>query len=265
MSQSTKTVIFDLDGTIYQNTTFHRDYIHAMVADTPYTHWEQELIALADDIFAGKKLRMNHFYKLNTLDVNTPAELAERLEQQLCPALSYQQALTDNGVIYLGDAWAVLSLLGHAMGCLDEDRSNAIYRQTRQCMERAGMHGNPALRKAIIALHRRCRVILISNSYEQTVQEFLRQLDYSDVFSTICYSAHKPYGMIENLQHVDPLLLQHPQDLISIGDHAFNDLMPIASIGGKTVWMNPYPDIAAPACDLTLSTLDELALYLDTL
>lgn len=264
MQRSDRTVIFDLDGTIYHNTVFHRDYIHALVTGTAYVEWERELVALAERIFSGKQLHMNHFYKTTPIEAQSPDELAERLELQLCPEVTFEQALERKDIIYLGDAWAVLALLGMAMGCLDEDRSNAVYRQTRQCMEQAGMHGNPRLRGAIISLQSRCRVILMSNSYEQTVEEFLRQLDFSGVFSTICYNAHKPYEMIDSLRRTDATLLEHPENLISIGDHAFNDLMPIAALGGKTVWMNPYAGIDPPVCDRTLATLDELAAYLDT-
>ncbi|NLU25023.1 MAG: HAD family hydrolase [Clostridiales bacterium] len=266
MERTDTTVIFDLDGTIYQNTVFHRDYIHALVSDTPYVRWEQDLIALTEEIFSGKHLRMNHFYTAAPTGAKTVDELASRLAGQLRPDLTYRQGLQAEDVIYLGDAWAVLALLGSAMGCLDQKRSDEVYHETRLCMERAGMlHGNPRLRASILALQQRCRVLLMSNSYQQTVEEFLRQLDYGDIFPTICYSARKPGGMVESLRRTDPSILCHPEKLISIGDHAFNDLMPIAELGGKTVWMNPYPKIETPVCDRSLATLDELASYLDTL
>ena len=34
-----KTVVFDLDGTIYQNNRFHPDYIHFLLEGTPYESW----------------------------------------------------------------------------------------------------------------------------------------------------------------------------------------------------------------------------------
>lgn len=265
MLQSERIVIFDLDGTIYQNTVFHTDYIHTLVTGTEFAHWERDLIGLADDIFAGGKLHMNRFYRMGTLRAHSCAELAAGLEQQLCQWLTYEQALERKDVLYLGDAWAVMDLLGTALGCLDKKRSDEIYHRIRHHMEQAGMHGNSRLRQAIIDLQKRCRVILVSNSYQETVDEFLRQLGFSGVFQTVCYSARKPSGMIESLGNTDPALLQKPQNLISIGDHAFNDLMPIAALGGETVWMNPYSGIDPPPCDRSFSTLDELACYLDTL
>lgn len=81
---------------------------------------------------------------------------------------------TPDDVVYLGDAWAVLAYLGDALGCLDGDRANEVYRLTRLQMEQAGMHGDRGLYEAIMRLEQRCRVVLLSNSYEETVREFLQ-------------------------------------------------------------------------------------------
>ena len=154
---------------------------------------------------------------------------------------------------------------GDALGCLDGDRANEVYRLTRLQMERAGMHGDRGLYEAIMRLEQRCRVVLLSNSYEETVREFLRQLGFAGAFREICSSANKPYGMIASLQALDPALLARPEALISIGDHAFNDLMPISAIGGQTLWIDPYPGIHEPEYTRCVHTLAELAAFLDTI
>ena len=46
MHRAVNTVIFDLDGTVYQDTTFHRDYIRFLVADAPFAQWQDDLISL---------------------------------------------------------------------------------------------------------------------------------------------------------------------------------------------------------------------------
>lgn len=127
------------------------------------------------------------------------------------------------------------------------------------------MHGDRGLYEAIMRLEQRCRVVLLSNSYEETVREFLRQLGFAGAFREICSSANKPYGMIASLQALDPALLARPEALISIGDHAFNDLMPISAIGGQTLWIDPYPDIHEPEYTWCVHTLAELAAFLDTI
>lgn len=46
-------VIFDLDGTIYQNSVFHRGYLRTLVAGTWAEPLEADLVRLAEAIFAG--------------------------------------------------------------------------------------------------------------------------------------------------------------------------------------------------------------------
>jgi FMN phosphatase YigB (HAD superfamily) len=71
--------------------------------------------------------------------------------------------------------------------------------------------------------------------------------------------------MIRKLEQIDPAIFEQPETVISIGDHAYNDLMPIQQKGGRTVWLNPFPNIERPVCDVEVETLDELAGYLTTL
>lgn len=75
--------------------------------------------------------------------------------------MTYAEALKADDVVYLGDAWAVLAYLGDALGCLDGDRANEVYRLTRLQMEQAGMHGDCGLYEAIMRLEQRCRVVLL--------------------------------------------------------------------------------------------------------
>ena len=42
-------VIFDLDGTIYQNSVFHRGYLRTLVAGTWAEPLEADLVRLADE------------------------------------------------------------------------------------------------------------------------------------------------------------------------------------------------------------------------
>ena len=174
-------VIFDLDGTIYQNSVFHRGYLRTLVAGTWAEPLEADLVRLAEAIFAGRKLDMNRFYRRGRAEAATVPELVQALRKRVLPNMTYAEALQADDVVYLGDAWAVLAYLGDALGCLDGDRANEVYRLTRLQMEQAGMHGDRGLYEAIMRLEQRCRVVLLSNSYEETVREFLRQLGFADV------------------------------------------------------------------------------------
>lgn len=262
MRQDIETVVFDLDGTVYQNTVFHRDYLHFLVEGTGYEGWEEQLVQLTEEVYAGRRLQMNCFYRLERLACETPQALFDALEQCLCPPLSYRQALETPQVLYLGDAWAVVILIGEALGLLMGRRGEEVFQRTRRKMELDGIEGCPALAEEIRRLSERCCVVLLSNSYRHTVEEFLKQLGMDRIFPVLCCSANKPADMITTLMRTVPGAVLRPQSVISIGDNAFNDLMPIAELGGKTVWLNPYPGIRRAKCDTELRTLPELCTYL---
>lgn len=265
MKQTLKTIIFDLDGTIYQNTTFHRDYIHYLVQDSKWTPWEAPLISFADQVLAGDRLFMNRFYHIEQANPSTPEEFFSLLEQRLHPCLAYAEALKRHDLLYLGDAWALVTFIGESLGLLAGERRDSVYRMTRKRMEERGMGGSEALKTAIQELVHYYDVILMSNSYEETALELLKQLGYDQVFPTIISSANKPFDFIKKLDEFNPSILEHPEGVLSIGDHAYNDLMPIRERGGLTVWLNPFKNVFRPACNRELSTLDDLTVYLHTL
>lgn len=190
-------VIFDLDGTIYQNSVFHRGYLRTLVAGTWAEPLEADPCPLAEAIFAGRELDMNRFYRRGRAEAATVPELVQALQKRVLPGMTYAEALKADDVVYLGDAWAVLAYLGDALGCLDGDRANEVYRLTRLQMEQAGMHGDRGLYEAIMRLEQRCRVVLLSNSYEETVPGVPAAARLCRMRSAeICSSANKPYGMI---------------------------------------------------------------------
>lgn len=127
MRQEIDTIIFDLDGTIYQNTEFHRDYLRFLVDGTGLEAWADSLIAFADAVFVGERLVMNAFYDARPIEASTPAAYFAALERALLPELTYEEALARADCLYTGDAWAVVTLMGQTLGLLDGERSDAVY------------------------------------------------------------------------------------------------------------------------------------------
>lgn len=265
MQNDIKTVIFDLDGTIYQNNSFHRDYVHFLLDGTDKIAWEKDISACIDRIYKGELITMNAYYSAAFIDAQSPVDLFEQLAARRLDDMSFEEALCDDGIIYLGDAWALVSLIGNALGLLEGERCNEIYKLTRDKMSRDGMKGSRRLRDAIIELGRHYNTVLLSNSYESTALDFLHQLQFDGVFNDAVYSANKPRGMAENLARRCPELYTEPQSFLTIGDHAFNDLMPLQRLGCKALWINPFEGVNEPAYDITVHTLDELACCLESM
>ena len=168
MGLDIRTVLFDLDGTIYQNLTFNRIYIRNLTAGTPLASWQESLLAYTEEVFAGRRLIMNRAYSTLPLPAPDPESYFAALEGALLPDLSYEELLQQEHCLFLGDAWAVLALLGKTLGLLEGPRLDAVYRMSRRDMSQEGMEGDKKLRDAIIRLGKRCETVLVSNSYEDT-------------------------------------------------------------------------------------------------
>lgn len=257
-----KTVVFDLDGTVYQNLVFHSDYIHFLLEGSGKESWESELIDYVEAIYQGKYIKLNAFYKSEHIVYNTLGEFFEKLAAAETE-LSFEEGLERKGYIYTGDAWAILTLIGCAMGLLDNGRGDEVFKKTRDKMSADGMVGNMRLKNAIIELGKKYKTVLLSNSYAQTAEDFLHQLGFDGVFRQAVYSANKPWGLIENLSKQCPEVLEEPETVLSIGDHAFNDLMPMQRIGCKVLWINPFENVNEAKCDIMVHTLDQLACCLE--
>lgn len=257
-----KTVVFDLDGTLYQNDTFHRDYIHFLLEGSGREDWEDTLIDYIDGVYAGCNLVMNACYCNDTIEADTPEAFFAVLEQRRLEELPLKQSNS----IYLGDGWAVVSLIGKALGLLDKERSDNIYHKTRDKMSTDGVQGNWRLRDAIVQLNKKFTTVLLTNSYRETTEDFLHQLGMEGLFEKMVCSAHKPWGMVESLKAYCPELEIEPESFLSIGDNAFNDLLPLQKLGCRTIWVDPFSStILEMPCDYTVHTLDELAECLETL
>lgn len=263
-----RTIVFDLDGTIYQDLTFHRDYIGFLTEGTSKASWRDALIAFTDEVFAGRALVMNSFYRnaaLEEAEGASPEPFLEALARAHAPEVSALDMPAKSEYTYLGDAWAVVTLLGETLGLFYDDRCNAVYRKTRAKMEADGMRGNAVLLEAVLRAGKRFDTVLLSNSYEQTAREFMRQLGFEGAFDRMGFGANKPYGLVEALRLQCPRALDEPQSVLTVGDHAFNDLIPLSHLGCRTLWINPYEGINPAPHDDTVKSLTELAAYLDGL
>ncbi|MCL4346225.1 MAG: HAD family hydrolase [Candidatus Thermoplasmatota archaeon] len=81
----------------------------------------------------------------------------------------------------------------------------------------------------------KCTMILASNSPEPYVTPFLEELNLDVYFDNIISRAQKPQGVKKIIGE-----LPESADLISIGDHYVNDIIPAAELGKDTAFISRY-------------------------
>lgn len=264
--QKIKVILFDLDGTIYQDTVFHRKYIEILLTDTPFQNMTSRMIEYADEVLAGQHLKMNRFYQDKILSITDFADYTEQLENLLLADMKETDYYHGNreGCYYLGDAWSVVTLFGKTLG-IQSERGNLAFLAIREEMMTENLPQNSKLIAAVSNLKHKYKTILLSNSPEKTASDFVKKLGFENAFGEMRFESNKPLGLNEKLNELAPEVFENPEILLSIGDHALNEIANVRELGGQTIWMNPYPGICEPEHDLKLKNLDELAVYLNTL
>ena len=105
--------------------------------------------------------------------------------------------------------------------------------------------------------------MLLSNSPQQSAADFIHRLGFTGAFTFNLYDAQKPYHLFENLRRCPALEGIPTEQLLSVGDHAFNEIVNVHLAGGKTLWMNPYSSDPRVPCTASVKDLPALMAWLE--
>lgn len=260
-----KVVIFDMDGTLYQEDTFMERYIRYLLEGTEHEADTEAAISMGKAIRSGEHFfGLGHFYHLKD-DL-----LVVRLEDGLARGYAWDgssvpmrkkvykfDSILDGELLHIGDPWCIAAMFSHKYKLPAMKLNEAFNRVRREMLaapHRFEVHGG--LMQAIGELGVEKRV-LMTNTHQASGAEFLEFMRIGHVFDEICCGAGKPAGLDAYLAS---LLRQGYQadEILSVGDNPWNDLHPAKRIGGRTCFISPYPSRDAEAWDLRLTTLDEL-------
>ncbi|MCI3927204.1 HAD family hydrolase [Paenibacillus sp. TRM 82003] len=279
--QDIEVAVFDMDGTLYQDHEFASRYIAHLLEGTPH---EADIPAwqnAAAGIFAGDRpFRVGHWYDAAN---GSCADLAgalfpsaamraydwdggEALPPELAAAwpgdaAAWSEAAASRRLLYAGDAWSVVAVIAARLGVPEANRQRA-FRQVREEML-APPHAIARHDRLLAAVKRLpCRAMLLTNSPADTASAFVRHLGLEGAFEYTAFGSGKPDGLAALLTRLVVEECVPPARIVSIGDHAWNDLEPARLAGCRTVAVAPYAAEAEPThhpWDLQIRSLDELA------
>lgn len=251
-------ILFDLDGTVYQDPYIHRDYIPLLVENSEFQPWTAALCQFCDKVLAGEALEFNAFYLPGQNHAQSPEEFFSDLQ-------AMQRPTAEPGTINLGDAWAMVDLVGTSLGLTANGRGEELYQRTRAKMLSRAKPVDSRFRQVLECLAQKYFTILMSNSSKNVAEEYLKTIGLEGIFERTVYSARKPHGILDALNAADENILRSPDKLLSIGDFYYNDLAPLSGLGAKTIWMNPYTGVKPAPCDWELKTVQDLRIFLEQL
>lgn len=280
--QNVHTIIFDLDGTLYQDHSFPPRYVAHLTRGTEHEARLDELCETVEHIFAGRHpLRIDDWYDVERdLCIAHDGERAVRvcgwegrparwgaegMPAAYTDAALWAEEAAARRMLFAGDGWSVMAIIAARLKINEENRGLA-FRRVREEM----LTAPTAMQKheRLHALLRRlpCRAMLLTNSPGESAGAFREFLGLDGVFVHVEHGSGKPAGiaaLIERIEKEDGL---PASGILSIGDHAWNDLVPVKAAGGSTIAINPYlPKDAPHGWNARVQTLDELADLLELL
>ena len=255
-----RVILFDMDGTLYQDHTFHRDYLRYLLAGTEHAGFADQAIRLADEIMDHGVVPMDRFYRVRPISqVENWQQLAEYLRGRMIDEMPFETCYRDGlgGLQFLADPWEVATMIAAALGTLEQNGEEAFLR-VRKEMEDHALTPDPELRELLEALKERYITVLLSNSPEQSAANFIDRLGFTGAFSFVLYDACKPYRLFENLRRHPGLEDMPGRAVLSVGDHAFNEIVNVHLAGGETIWMDPYGSHPQIPCTFRVKDIPQL-------
>lgn len=256
MTAAFQTVIFDLDGTLYEEERVYDRYAEELARLIPearrdgFIHaWSaikqgegRHLVGLGYDesrgqLFGHSRGRITHY--LTWEGDAVPAQPGRPEE------VNGQRLRFGSGHINVGDWWGVLAALAARFG-LQADMRQAAFLAVRAHMssDAGRLRPDANLRSTLLGLQSAgLRLIAMSNSPADTVGDTFDQLEIRDCFTTVVADASKPAGLLHFLEKE-----RDSASVLSVGDNFVNDIEPALDAGAQALYIDRHDTALGRDC-----------------
>ncbi|MCA1011310.1 HAD family hydrolase [Halobacillus halophilus] len=252
MIDQAECLIFDLDGTLYEDTD-HFEYYAQMLQQRASMENRPHIKKDYRKVLAGKHpLQIGKVYDVEKdviLTVDPFSNTAQKVETwrgKVWPKsrteVIYPDSLTYDleKLIALGDGWWIPYSIARHYGVSAEE-ARECYDQTKEYMvsDLFSLTKTEGLRDALLKWKKEKKLVLITNSEAHDVDHILKRIDLTDLFHEIITSAAKPLHTTELFQGLLRNGKYTAGTVISIGDNFMNEIAPALALGMKAIWIYP--------------------------
>lgn len=247
-----KLIIFDLDGTLYEDTD-HFDHYASLLKERVAPEHQEDFIADyismkkgTHAVGIGKAYDAVHDSVL-TLDPLTLKvthvqnwDGSEWDQEKVRSTYEDDFKFDFENIIAIGDGWWLPYSSARHHGVSVED-TYQCYTRTKDFMvtDEFQLTKTPGLKEGLLKLKEEAEVVLVTNSEEDDVQRLLVELDLDEIFPEIVPLAQKPVQTKEIFQKLMKKYGASPSETISIGDNLINEIAPALLLGMKTIYIQP--------------------------
>lgn len=246
-----KVVIFDLDGTLYEDN-LHFKYYANILKENIKEEYREVFSEDYENILKGNHIvSIGKIYDVDNdlvLLVNPDSmivrqawkwdgtEVSNVSIKKLYPR-PIRCNLTD--MISVGDGWWLPDVVAKRYGLI---KTYFAYLKTKEYMmsEKFQLKILDGLSSYLKELKKYKTLILLTNSSEEDSHKMLTKLKLGNIFHEIISEAKKPELSIQHFEDILKKYSVEPCQVVSVGDNFVNEVLPALKLGMGTVFIDPY-------------------------
>ncbi|CDQ21049.1 phosphoglycolate phosphatase [Halobacillus karajensis] len=254
--EQAKCLIFDLDGTLYEDVAHFQLYADLLQQQVNQKHQNDFEYDYKNILKGEHPLKVGTVYDMksdtiiavdpftNKVKTVTSWEgedwLQERVEMVYPDYIQYGF----ERMIAIGDGWWLPFAVAMHYG-VGMEEARECYDQTKEYMttEAFEMSKTKGLKAALEQWRKEKLLILLTNSESQDVENILDRIGLTNLFHHTIPSAYKPQ---KTALHYESILKRHqlePSQIVSIGDNILNEIAPALRKGMKAVLVQPTGEV----------------------
>lgn len=258
-----KIIIFDLDGTLYQDDRFLGRYIDKMLVATHSHEERKRLVEYSYQLLSGSlNIKLGSLYD----EAFTFFDHQGLKPMQAYDAFGNETAVSKvtGELTYLGDPWSIAVYIG-GKEKIQEEQIQKAFLEVRKEMVINHDYLVPVNHEISILLKELSqKKILMTNTEEPSGKEFVEYLNLTNCFDAFYFEGKKPHGMQQLLSELVNEGYR-PEEILSIGDNPFNDLYLLKNMGGHTCFISSFDSADCSEWSKRVNTVEELVDFLQLL
>lgn len=248
---SSQLYIFDLDGTLYEDTDHFSYYAEQLKLELPENvrndfMKEYEKMEAGDHIVTiGKVYDVVRDHILSIDSVTSKVTNAwkwdgnQLVDDEIAQLYPHPISLDFDSMIAIGDGWWLPNVCARHYGAVDTQEA---YHKTKEFMATDAFTLNQieGLREALIHLKTKKHIVLLTNSQPDDVERLLNMLHLNDIFDDVITVAKKPQLTHHHFQQLMNKYDVQASSTLSIGDNFLNEIAPALQLNMRTIFIDFY-------------------------
>lgn len=267
-----KVIVFDLDGTLYEDTHHFDFYANCLKAKLPSE--KKELFERDYQLARNNKhtVKIGRVYDVNKdlilIQIDNIVMEAFDWEGNRLPNNRIQELYSESiamdldNMLNIGDLWWVPSSIARHYG-LTNSQTYEAFLETREYMMGHEFTMNPVegLREVLENIKDKVNLVLLTNSPEPDSEAILTKLGLQDVFHKKIFNGQKPRLTKERFKEIKYSFNVDYNEILSIGDNWINEIRPVLPLGCSSIFIDPHNLGREHTADIVVRNIQEVILY----